>query len=380
MDSLHTGIRTAPQIQYPRSEIFVSPGLYPSNAVLNPFQYGAVAGGTAALSTVIHRPIYNLKHFSFLNLTPSHLTVREKHARFEWQIRNTKWFEYPLSWPEHYFTLFFPVWSNAVLHLGIERLLGRDKESERTMRAIDERWAHKHTKVGYIVPVYHTHSRWSWAVDGFASGALTGAIYTMLRHPYDVLRAAVNAPDAPRKFAGVGDVFMTIVKHKPSNALELYKGFGVAAVANVARYSSMFGTYHMWKWELGSGYHWIWFWCCAHVSASLGIILHYPWEQLRFRVIKANSKSRFSKIGAADVMAELRRTVGMTVLMENFMLQRPYFLACGPATMITLFDIYSRETWAATTKRKMPASASAASSSSSGTSSESPTPAAEKSA
>lgn len=350
MDSLGIRMRTAPQIQYPRAETFKAPGLYPSNVLLHPAQFTFVGGITGALSAFLARPMYNLHQFTFLSLTPHHLTAQEKQRRFEWQIRNTKWLEYPVGWQEHWFSLFFPFVCNAVLHQQLELWMGRDKKNDRQARLIDERYK-RDTKVGYIVPIIHTHAKWGWALDGFISGAATGVAYTAVRHPYDVMKHAVSAPDAPRRFTGVRDVAMTILQHKPSNVLSLYKGFNVAAVANVAKYSTLFGTYHMWKYEVGNGYHWAWFWCAAHVSASMAAFAHYPWEQLRWRVVKANQKSRFSKISAFDVLAELRRTTGPSVLLEGMMLQRPFFLACGTATMMTMFDYASREVWAVTTNR-----------------------------
>ncbi|PWV08581.1 hypothetical protein C3747_89g95 [Trypanosoma cruzi] len=87
----------------------------------------------------------------------------------------------------------------------------------------------------------------SWGSNtprGFAAGSLTGVAYAAVRHPYDVLRATSEATGGPKKFRGVGDVFRTALREKPSALLGLYRGFASAACGRLLQFGAQFGVYN----------------------------------------------------------------------------------------------------------------------------------------
>ncbi|MFO0453341.1 MAG: hypothetical protein ACK52I_32555, partial [Pseudomonadota bacterium] len=138
---------------------------------------------------------------------------------------------------------------------------------------------HSHETAEVFVVHTGTWRYMLWIADGFISGAGTGFAYSILRHPIDVMRHAVTAPDSPKRFTGVADVLLTTLRHKPQNIFEIYKGFPVAAAASATRCSVFFGLYHTWKYDAGSC-HIAVFFALAQVSAIVAELAHYPWLKL----------------------------------------------------------------------------------------------------
>ncbi len=329
--------RVAPQLKTPRVEPIPAPFFYPGDMRLKFAQHCMLATGAASVSTVVSRPIYNAHHFHFVAYVPAVLTTEEKWVRFWHQLRVTKWFSYPVLLRDQFFGYALPIVINAWMHERVERFFGRAKRP-RVMR-FTERKMLTTDPGGYDCPIVHTGT-WRymlWIADGFISGAGTGFAYSILRHPIDVMRHAVTAPDSPKRFTGVADVLLTTLRHKPQNIFEIYKGFPVAAAASATRCSVFFGLYHTWKYDAGSC-HIAVFFALAQVSAIVAELAHYPWLKLRALVVKANQRRRFSRLSVVDVVNELRRTGGASVVADGFWSSRPGFGSVGLAMSLVLYD------------------------------------------
>lgn len=333
MDGIHHRTRVQAQLRTPRTEPLATPFLYPSNMHLTYGQHLLVTVGSAATAAVVSRPIYNVHQFSFLSLVPTFLNAAEKQLRLEHQLRTMKWFTYPTTLAEQFCAYSIPFAVDCFVYPKVQWLFGRDTTTERKGRYIERRYV----EFDIVIPGIHSDSRMDWVADGFISGAAAGLAYTALTHPADVLRHAVTAPDAPRRFTGPLDVLMTSMRHKPQLLTELYKGFGVAAMANSARFATFFGLYHFWKWELGT-FHWVWFTFAALVTNFFADIVHYPFHKVRAEIVKANARRRFSKLTARELINEFRRTVGITIVYDGFFSRRPLFIGAGYALMLTMYD------------------------------------------
>lgn len=340
----------APQLKTPRSEPLAAPYFYPGDISLSYRQHWLAAAASCAASSVVCRPIYNCHHFHFIMYVPTFLTAEEKQARFWHQLKTTKWFSYPIPIYDQFFNYFMPFAIDAVVFERYQWLLGREKK-ERSMREHERPYNHTTDNFGYTVPFFTTKRHYWWLSDGFITGALVGGLFTLVRHPLDVLKHAVHAPDAPKRFTGPLDVLMTTLRHKPSNLKDLYKGLPVAAMANSARFSVLFGLYHAWKFEFG-GSHPIWFYAAAHVSVMVADIAHYPFLKVRSLVVKANQRRRFSQVSVVDVINELRRTSGVTMVYDGFFSNRPGFAAVGLALSLTAYDYAQRNLWEQTKPKK----------------------------
>lgn len=342
-EGLNNRVYIAPQLRTPRAEPISAPYFYPGDMQLSYWQQWAGAAAACGTASVMCRPIFNCHNFHFIMYVPSVLTAEEKQARFWYQLKTMKWFSYPIPISDQFLGYFVPFALDAVYYDSFQRLIGREKRV-RDMRDHERPYNHVTDSGGYTVPFFTTKRQYRWIADGFFTGALVGATWTAMKHPVDVLRHAVTAPDAPKKFSGAFDVLLTSIRHKPGNLLELYKGYPVAAMANAARFSVIFGMYHVWKYEMG-GFHPLWFYVLSHITVMLADVAHYPFHKVRSLVVKANTRRRFSQVSVVDVVNELRRTSGITMIFDGFFASRPGFAAVGMALSLTLYDYAQRGFW-----------------------------------
>jgi hypothetical protein len=284
-------------------------------------QHAAVLVGSSLASALLHQPIRQLSTLSFLMAVPGDRTqvvvISDKRAMFFYNIFSTQWFGSIRTVSAAWFNYASVVGIYAVCHANLKESLGN-------------------------------------TASGFASGAVVGLSQSLVRHPYDVLRATAQHPLAPKNFSGPLDVLMTSIRHKPSNLLDLYRGGSIITISTTAQYALLLGWYNYVKEDrVARGLHHLFF--AIHVMACATTLIAYPFLNLRqmahisnlqlggvMKMKKSDGTFMCPKVTMTQLFWELKKKHGITKVYEGYFRNRP-FLAIAPLSlMITLYDLGCR--------------------------------------
>lgn len=272
-------------------------------------QHGAVVGGASLTAAVLARPTAKLGRFYFLSDVPgesSRIFMSDKRAQFFRVLVDTRW------------------WSGGGSLL--------------------------HGTVDYALPLALFVCARDWlnacavgtnAVNGFVAGGWTGAVYTLARHPYDVLRATAEAPGGPKAFRGPADVFVSALKERPAILKGLYTGVSAALLGRTAQYSLQFGLYNALRYDGVYRSHFLLFVYC-HMACFFGVLVNYPFLSLRQQLHWMNRTSRGRPQTYRSLFFELRRRHGLTKVYDGFFTSRPWLNTLTPALALFLYDVGSR--------------------------------------
>lgn len=284
-------------------------------------QEAAVIVGASFVASLLHQPIRQLSTLSFLTAVPGDrsqiVVISDKRAMFFYNIFTTKWFG--------------------------------------SLRTVGAAWCHYASLIGlYVLSKASLDKYLGNTASGFAAGAVAGLAQSLIRHPYDVLRATAEHPSAPKKFSGPFDVLWTSVRKKPSALLELYRGGGLAAATTCAQFSILFGCYNYIKEDrVARGLHHLFL--GIHVIACATTLIAYPFLNLRqlthisnlhingaMKMRTADGSLVTPKVTMSHMFWEMKKKHGITKVYDGYFRNRP-FLAIAPLSLaITLYDLGCR--------------------------------------
>lgn len=176
---------------------------------------------------------------------------------------------------------------------------------------------------------------------GVVAGGLTGAIYAVARHPYDVLRATADAPSAPRRFTGAADVFWTALTRRPQVLRGLASGLGAAVVGRALQFSVQFGLYNWLRYDGVYRSPLVLFLYC-HAASFLGLVALYPLQAMRQQLYRLNQQTYGRRLTYRALLLQLRQRHGMSKIYDGFFSSKPVLSAVPLALLMTTYDIASR--------------------------------------
>ncbi|ESS65356.1 hypothetical protein TCDM_06278 [Trypanosoma cruzi Dm28c] len=268
-------------------------------------QHAAVVLGVSATTAFLRHPIVKFDSFYFLSDVPgesNRIYASDKRAQLFRTLFSVRWFSGPSalwSMSEYVFLLAIFTWLREVLSWG-----------NNTPR-------------------------------GFAAGSLTGVAYAAVRHPYDVLRATSEATGGPKKFKGVGDVFRTALREKPSALLGLYRGFASAACGRLLQFGAQFGVYNATRYDGVYRQTCVLFFYC-HLGAILGLFLQYPLLSVKYQLHMRNQFTKGRPHTYRSYILEVRARHGISKIYDGFFNSRPILNAVPAALLMTLYDVCAR--------------------------------------
>lgn len=284
-------------------------------------QHTAVLVGSSFAAALLHQPIRQLSTLSFLTAVPGDrsqvVVISDKRAMLFYNLFTTQWFG--------------------------------------SLRTVSAAWFNYASIVGIYAACHaNFQERLGNTASGFAAGAVVGISQSLVRHPYDVLRATAQHPLAPKKFAGPLDVLWTTVQHKPSNLFELYRGGTLITLTTTAQFSILLGWYNLVKEDrVARGLHHLFF--AVHLVACATTLIAYPFLNLRqmahitnlqlggvMIMKRADGTLYHPKVTMSQLFWELKKKHGITKIYDGYFRNRP-FLAIAPLSlMITMYDLGCR--------------------------------------
>lgn len=279
---------------------------------LTSLQHAAVIAVSSTVASICVRPIQHIQNFSFVWSTPGdnnfHVFGSDKRAHFFRTLFSVQWLRGTNSIPATAarFGGLVGTFSTVLPHA--ESLVGERR----------------------------------YFMSGALSGAAAGALLTVVQHPFDVLRAAAESNRGPKQFSGMLDVIWTSLKHNPKTLLGIYVGFSSAITMNILQYGILFGWYKLWREDLvARGPFYLFLGC--QLGAFCGAVVAYPFMTLRLIVFAANVNQRAGmKLAATRVFLDMKKKHGVSKVYDGFFKGRPALAACGPALMLTLYDVCCR--------------------------------------
>ncbi|KAG5472242.1 hypothetical protein LSCM1_03640 [Leishmania martiniquensis] len=184
-------------------------------------------------------------------------------------------------------------------------------------------------------------AHWDNGHRGFVAGAMTGALYATVRHPYDVLRATADASTGPRQFRGATDVLLTALRERPRVLLGLCRGFSVALAGRSLRFALQFGIYNMLRYD-GVYRHSVVLFLYCQLATLMGVAVQYPVQSLRQQLHTINAVARGRPKSYRSLFHDLRRRHGITKLYDGFFRGHPILNAVPMALLMTAYDVSSR--------------------------------------
>ncbi|KAG8347468.1 hypothetical protein ERJ75_001243800 [Trypanosoma vivax] len=272
---------------------------------LKPRQDAAVILVTSVVTSWLQRPISKLHAFYFLSDVPGASNqphTLEKRVHFFRTLFNIPWLSgQPIIWntSRYVFLLTLFVWLRHLL-------------SDRNNTAV-----------------------------GFTAGALTGVVYTLMRHPYDVLHATAAGASGPVAFTGAMDVVKRAMRENPRILLGIYRGLAPAASGRALLYCAKFGVYNALRYD--GVYHGTWaLFLYCHFGACLGRVLQYPFLSARHQLHMRNQQTRGRPLTFRSYIMEVRARHGITKIYDGFFASRPFLNAVPSALLLTLYDVCTR--------------------------------------
>ncbi|KAG5498534.1 hypothetical protein JKF63_02820 [Porcisia hertigi] len=184
-------------------------------------------------------------------------------------------------------------------------------------------------------------SEWGNSRHGFVAGAVTGALYATMRHPYDVLQATAEAATGPRPFRGALDVLVTALQERPKVLLGVYRGFSLTLLGRSSQFALQFGLYNCLRYD-GVYRHGMMLFLYCHLATFLGMAVHYPVQSLRQQLHIINSATRGRPRGYRSLFIDLRRRHGITKLYDGFFRNKPVLNAVPAALLMVAYDVSTR--------------------------------------
>ncbi|KAG5472623.1 hypothetical protein LSCM4_01943 [Leishmania orientalis] len=274
-------------------------------------QHSAVIAGCSTACALVTVPILKMERFYFLSDVPGEsrrICISGKQAQFFRVLLHTRWWQ-----------------GRSIVWLAVDYgfLLS-------TFVAL------RHSLKTATTTAQRDNGR-----RGFVAGAMTGACYATVRHPYDVLRATAEASTAPRQFRGATDVFLTALRDRPRVLLGLRRGFSVAVLGRSLQFALQFGFYNWLRYD-GVYRHSAVLFIYCHLATFLGMAAQYPVQSLRQQLYIINSTTRGRPQSYRSLFHDLRRRHGVTKLYDGFFRGKPILNAVPMALLMTAYDLSSR--------------------------------------
>ncbi|KAK7200622.1 Mitochondrial carrier protein [Novymonas esmeraldas] len=279
---------------------------------LTTWQHGAVVAGCSTACAWATPPLLKLERFYFLSDVPgesSRIYMSDKRAQFFRVLFHTRWWH-----------------GRSVVWLAGE--YGLLLSTFITLRSLLESST-------------AATAQWSNRLRGFVSGALTGAVYAAMRHPYDVLRATAEAPGGPRRFRGPADVVVTALRERPRLLLGVYRGLRVALSGRMCQFGLQFGLYNWLRYDGVYRNAAVLFLYC-HLATFAGMAAQYPLQSLRQQLHAINATVRGRPLTHRSLFLSLRRRHGITKLYDGFFRGKPLLNAVPMALLMTAYDMSAR--------------------------------------
>ncbi|CCW61766.1 unnamed protein product [Phytomonas sp. EM1] len=268
-------------------------------------QHALVILGSAFAVACAQRPIRQLERFYFLSDVPGEsrrIGVSDKQSEVVRTLFRTRWWAGP------------PLWRGTLS--GAVSLGG----------------------FVYIRSQFHEKGG---PCSGFIAGAATGLLYAVASHPYDVLRATAEAPNAPKTFRGPMDVLWTALTKKPRVLFGLYRGIPTMAMAYATHYGVQFGLYNYLRYDgVYRGPLVLFFYC--HLAAFVGQVLFFPFLRVRQQLLAVNSRIHLRPVGYRFLIGELRRRYGLSKVYDGFFSSKPVLSTIPAALLLMFYDVASR--------------------------------------